>query len=413
MATARHEDLFAPELVHDPYPFFDHLRAEAPVHWNATHNTWILTGYADVIWLLRHPEYFSSVVFQNRPLEPEGSAMETQQALYHLIQSCFNDMLIQNDRPTHATLRQSIHGFFTPKSMGRWRSVVQSVIATLLDRLSPQGEMDLRHDFATPMTLLVMARLLGLPDSDDAFIRSLSEKLLLIARWRLLPRGQDDRVHATAVAIEALHDYLTPLIEARASSPQDDLLSVFAHAEHSGALSRHQVLANITMLLMAGHETSINLVCNGTLALLQHPEQWAALTRAPQSLAQTATEECLRYDPPVKSLRRIAARDIELAGQPIQPGEELRWMIAAANRDPSVFANPHAFDLKRTPNPHVGFGSGIHHCLGVVVARMEGQETFMALAQRFPSLHLRSTSLTYQPSLTFRTLTALPVAWNS
>lgn len=412
MAMVRHEDLFAPDILHDPYPYFRCVQDEAPVHWNGRHNTWIVTRHEDVVWLLRHPEYFSSVVFQNRPLAPEGPAPETQQVLYHLIQAYFTDMLIQNDRPTHTALRRAVHGFFTPKSMDRWRTEVQSVIATLLDRLEPQGAMDLRHDFAVPMTLLVMARILGLPDSDDDFIRSLSDKLLLIARWRLLPRGQDDRVHATAAAIETLQGYLTPLIEARATAPQDDLLSVLAHGERLGTLSRQQVLANIMMLLMAGHETSINLVCNGTLALLQHPEQWAALTQAPQSLAQTTTEECLRYDAPVKSLRRIAAQDVELVGHSIRQGEEIRWMIAAANRDPRVFTRPDMFDVMRAPNAHVGFGSGIHHCLGVVVARMEGQETLNALAQRFPAIRLQPTPLTYQASLTFRTLTALPVSWN-
>ena len=413
MVTVRHEDLFASDIVHAPYSYFNRVRAEAPVHWNDRHKTWILTRYDDVVWLLRHPEYFSSVVFQNRPLASEGTVPDSQQTPYTLIQSYFTDMLIQQDRPTHTALRHVIHGFFTPKSVARWRTVVQSVIATLLDRLEPQGAMDLRYDFAIPMTLLVMARLLGLPDRDDDVIRSLSDILLLIARWRLLPRSQDDRVHATAAAIEALHDYLNPLIDARATTPQNDLLSVFAHSERTGALSRHQVVANIIMLLMAGHETSINLVCNGTLALLHHPEQWAVLTQAPPSLAQAATEECLRYDPPVKSLRRVAAQTIELSGHTIRQGEELRWIIAAANRDPSVFDRPDVFDLRRDPNPHVGFGSGIHHCLGVVVARMEGQETLIALAQRFPTLHLQSTQLAYQPSLTFRTLTSLPLTWRS
>ncbi len=414
MTTVRHEDLFAPELLQNPYPYFRQVQDEAPVHWNDRHNTWIVTRYQDVVWLLRHPEYFSSIVFQNRPLAPaEALAPEPQQALYPLIQSYFTDMLIQNDRPIHTALRRAVHGFFTPKSMARWRPVVQSVIQNLLDQLEPQGEMDLRHDFAMPMTLLVMARLLGLPDRDDDFIRSLSDKLLLIARWRILPRGQDDRVYATAAAIEALQDYLTPLIEARSTTPQNDLLTVFAQGEHQGLFSRQQALANIMMLLMAGHETSINLVCNGTLALLQHPEQWVALNQEPQSLALTATEECLRYDAPVKSLRRIAAQDIDLAGHSIQRGEEVRWMMAAANRDPRVFAEPDTFDSTRTPNPHVGFGAGIHHCLGVVVARMEGQETLLALAQRFPKLHLQPEPLSYQASLTFRTLAAMPVAWSA
>ncbi len=412
MAMVRHEDLFAPDIVHDPYSYFSRVRNEAPVHWNDRHQTWVVTRYEDVVWVLRHPEHFSSVVFENRRLGREEDAPETQQVLYDLIQSYFTDMLIQHDRPTHTVLRQAVHGFFTPKSMARWRRVVQMVIADLLDEVEPRGEMDLRQDVAVPMTLFVMAHILGLPDSDHAFIRGLSDRLLLIARWRTLPRGQDERAYDTAGAIESLCDYLTPLIEARAHAPQADLLSVFAHAEGSGILSRQQVLANVMMLLMAGHETSINLVCNGVLALLKHPEPWAALTRSPQSLAQATTEECLRYDAPVKSLRRMTVQDIELAGQTIRQGEAVRWVIAAANRDPRVFSQPDTFDPMRSPNPHVGFGSGIHHCLGVVVARMEGQETLCAIARRLPRLRLQPVPLTYQASLTFRTLSALPLAWD-
>ncbi len=357
----------------DPYAYFARVRDEAPVHWNDHHHMWVVTRYRDIVWLLRHPEWFSSSVFQNRPLAAEADKPDAPQALYAMIQSSFTDMLIQHDRPIHTVLRRALHGFFTPKVMTHWRPMVQSIIADLLDRLSPQGEMGLRRDVAAPMTLLVMARLLGLPDLDDAVVRSLSDNLLLIARWRFLPHGQDDRARATAAAIEALHSMLTPLLEVRRSATQDDLLSMFARAEDAGLLSRHQVLANVMMLLMAGHETGINLVCNGVLALLQHPEQWAALTQAPQVAVQTATEECLRYDPPVKSLRRIATQDLELAGEHIRPGEEIRWVIAAANRDPLTFARPNQFDVMRTPNPHLGFGAGIHHCLGVSIARMEGQ----------------------------------------
>ena len=413
MVKVRHEDLLAPDIVYDPYAYFDHVRTEMPVHWNDRHRTWVVTRYHDIVWLLRHPEWFSSAIFHHRPLAPASTSPDTQQTLYALIQSSFTDMLIQHDRPIHTTFRRAIHSFFTPQAITRWRSVAQSIIVTLLDRLEPQGAMDLRCDVAIPMTLLIMTRLLGLPDLDDAAIYSLSDKLLLIARWRFLPHGQDDRAAATATAIEELYDVLTPHIKARAATPQDDLISLFAQVEHAGSLSRCQVLANVMMMLMAGHETSINLVCNSVLALLQHPESWAALTRHPQALIQTATEECLRYDPPVKSLRRIATQGLELAGQRIRQGDEIRWVIAAANRDPLVFDRPDQFDVTRTPNPHLGFGAGIHHCLGVTIARMEGQELLRALAQRLPALRLHDTPLAYQPSLTFRALTSLPVMWTS
>ena len=169
-------------------------------------------------------------------------------------------------------------------------------------------------------------------------------------------------------------------------------------------------MANAVLLLLAGHETTINLLCNGTLAFIRHPDQWALLQRNP-ALAVRATEECLRYDPPVKSRARIAAQDVELGGKVIRSLDRVRWFLTSANRDPEKFAAPEQFDITRDPNLHVAFGSGIHHCLGATLARLEGQEAFKALAQRFPALHLETEELEYQPSILFRSLKSLPVTF--
>jgi pimeloyl-[acyl-carrier protein] synthase len=176
-------------------------------------------------------------------------------------------------------------------------------------------------------------------------------------------------------------------------------------------MTRHQVLVNTALLLFAGHETTMNLICNGMLAFIRNPEQWARFKSDPDRWADSATEECLRYDPPVKSTQRIAAQDVERNGKHFKQGDRIRWVISAANRDPEVFANPDRFDIARSPNPHIAFGEGVHHCLGVSLARIEGQEVFKAMAERFPALRLETTSLEYQPSVQFRSLKALPVAW--
>ena len=144
---------------------------------------------------------------------------------------------------------------------------------------------------------------------------------------------------------------------------------------------------------------------------MNHPEQWALLKQDPAGWAKRATEECLRYDAPVKSIQRLAAQDVEMRGKVVHKDDRIRWFISSANRDPEVFTNPETFDISRDPNPHVAFGSGVHHCLGATIARLEGQEVFKALAERFPSLHVDSEELTYQPSITFRSLKSLPVAW--
>jgi cytochrome P450 len=298
-----------------------------------------------------------------------------------------------------------VHGYFTPKSMEKWRSLVQSAITDLLDEAEAQGQMDVMRDFATPLPLLVIAQMLGMPWQDRRFLRELSEKLIFIGR------GEPDRMRPTGEAIHGLVEYLSPLVAERLASPGDDLLSVLASGEKRGAYTRDEVLANAVLLLLAGHETTINLICNGTLAFIRHPDQWTLLQGNP-ALAERATEECLRYDPPVKSLQRLAMQDVEIGGKTLRALDRARWFITSANRDAAKFSEPDTFDITRDPNLHIAFGSGIHHCLGATLARVEGQEAFKAMVRRFPALHLKTEALEYQPSITFRSLKSLPVTWN-
>jgi pimeloyl-[acyl-carrier protein] synthase len=172
------------------------------------------------------------------------------------------------------------------------------------------------------------------------------------------------------------------------------------------------VLVNTSLLLLAGHETTINLLCNGTLAFIQHTDQWANLKRDPAGAAKLATEECLRYDAPVKSIQRIALQDVEMRGKVLKKDDRVRWFISSANRDPSKFEQPDTFNIARWPNQHVAFGAGIHHCLGATLARVEGQEVFKALGERFPGFQLDNEALEYQPSITFRSLKSLPIHWH-
>jgi cytochrome P450 len=405
MITAIHDDLFAPEVMADPYTYLGQLRAEDPVHWNAKYGVWIVTRYDDVVWLLRHPELFSSEVFKRDPRPPYPPIAEADMDMFTFVRDFFADFFIQHDRPEHMAMRKVVHGYFTPKAQESWRPLVQSVIADLLDEVEAQGQMDVMRDFATPLPVLVIAQMLGMPHQDRRFIRELAEKLLFIGR------GELNRMQPTVEGIKGLVEYLSPLVEERLANPGDDLLSVLASGEKSGAYTRDEVMANaVLLLLLAGHETTINLICNGTLAFVRHPEQWALLRHNP-SLAVPATEECLRYDPPVKSLQRIAVQDVELQGKVVHALDRLRWFIPSANRDPEKFSAPDTFDITRHPNSHVAFGSGIHHCLGATLARLEGQEAFKALSQRFPRLYVTTEELPYHPSIVFRSLMTLPVAW--
>jgi len=261
------------------------------------------------------------------------------------------------------------------------------------------------RDLATPLPVLVIAEMMGVPEADRPYIRQLAEKLLYIGR------GEYDRMKPLTEGMKGMIEYVSPLVDKRIANPGDDFISVLASGEKQGAFTRHQVLVNTSLLLLAGHETTINLLCNGTLAFIQHPNQWAKLQKDPTGAAKLATEECLRYDSPVKSIQRIATQDVEIRGKMLKKNDRVRWFISSANRDPNMFNNPDSFDITRWPNQHVAFGSGIHHCLGATLARVEGQQVFKALAERFPGFRADNEALEYQPSITFRSLKSLPVHW--
>ena len=399
------DDMFTADVIADPYGYYGRLREEDPIHWNELYDLWVITRHDDVVWMTRHHELFSTAVFRNDPRPAYPAILESDQDLYEYVRNYQADQFIQHDRPEHLEMRKVVHSYFTPRSMEAWRPFVQNAVKDLLDAAEAKGHMDVMRDVATPLPVLVIAQMMGVPEPDRPYIRELAEKLLYIGR------GEYDRMKPLTEGMQGMIDYVSPLVDERIVNPGDDFISVLAQGEKQGIFTRHQVLVNTSLLLLAGHETTINLLCNGTLAFMHHPEQWALLKQDPAGWAKRATEECLRYDAPVKSIQRLAVQDVEMRGKVVHKDDRIRWFISSANRDPEVFTNPETFDISRDPNPHVAFGSGVHHCLGATIARLEGQEVFKALAERFPSLHVDSAELTYQPSITFRSLKSLPVAW--
>ena len=405
MATAVRDDMFTPDVIADPYSYYGRLRDEDPVHWNDTYALWVLTRHDDVTWMTRHNELFSSAVFRNDPKPAYPAIDESDLGLYEYVRNYQADQFIQHDRPEHLDMRKIVHGFFTPKAMESWRPFVVNAVKELLDAAEEKGSMDVMRDLATPLPVLVIAQMMGVPAEDRPHVRELAEKLLYIGR------GEYDRMPILTDGMKGMFDYVSPLVDERIVRPGDDFISVLASGEKKGVFSRHQVLVNTSLLLLAGHETTINLICNGTLSFIQHPDQWALYMQDPVGRAKWATEECLRYDAPVKSIQRLASQDIEVRGKVMEKNDRIRWFISSANRDPNVFAEPDKFDISRQPNPHVAFGNGVHHCLGATLARVEGQEVFKALAERFPNLTAATEELEYQPSITFRSLKSLPVTW--
>jgi cytochrome P450 len=405
MGIAIQDDMFTPDVIADPYTYYGRLRDEDPVHWNEAYALWVITRHDDVTWMTRHNELFSSAVFKNDPRPAYPAIDESDLGLYEYVKNYQGDQFIQHDRPEHLDMRKIVHGYFTPKAMESWRPFVVNAVKELLDAAEEKGSMDVMRDLATPLPVLVIAQMMGVPAEDRPYVRELAEKLLYIGR------GEHDRMPILTDGMKGMVEYVSPLVDERIVRPGDDFISVLASGEKKGAFTRHQVLVNTSLLLLAGHETTINLLCNGTLAFLQHPDQWALYKKDPVGRAKWATEECLRYDAPVKSIQRLASQDLEMRDKVMRKDDRIRWFISSANRDPNVFADPEKFDISRQPNPHVAFGNGVHHCLGATLARVEGQEVFKALAERFPHLGVATGELEYQPSVTFRSLKSLPVTW--
>jgi cytochrome P450 len=405
MNTVVHDDMFTPDVIADPYGYYGRLRDEYPVHWNNTYGLWVITRHDDVTWLTRHHELFSSAVFKNDPRPAYPAIDESDLGLYEYVRNYQGEQFIQHDRPEHLDMRRIVHGYFTPKAMESWRPFVIDAVKDLLDAAEEKGSMDVMRDLATPLPVLVIAQMMGVPAEDRPYVRQLAEKLLYIGR------GEYDRMPILTDGMKGMLEYVSPLVDERIVRPGDDFISVLASGEKKGAFTRHQVLVNTSLLLLAGHETTINLLCNGTLAFMQHPDQWALFKEDPAGRAKWANEECLRYDAPVKSIQRLASQDVEMRDKVMRKDDRIRWFISSANRDPNVFAEPDRFDITRQPNPHVAFGNGVHHCLGATLARVEGQEVFKALAERFPNLQVETEELEYQPSITFRSLKSLPVTW--
>ena len=407
MLRNAHDDLFAPDAIRDPYGYFGTLRSEAPVHWNDQYQMWVVTSYERLVWTARHPEYFSSEVALRDNKPPSPTIPEEDMELFAAVRQWMAARFTQNDGTKHKEKRKVVHGYFTPKAMETWRPLVRQTVNDLLDELQGAGRMDVMNDFATPLTYSIIAGLMNIPPTDRAFVKELCGQMCGFD-------GDDpNRIRDYAAGVQAVTEYLAPIVAERVRDPGDDLLSVICKGEIMGVYTRDEVLANALLLLVAGHETTNDLISNGVLAFAQHADQFDLLRTDPDGRIVGAVEEVLRYDSPLKSIQRVATQDVDMGdGQTVSKDDRVRWVISSANRDPDVFDNPDGMDITRDPNPHVAFGSGVHHCLGATLARLEGQEAFAELARRFEGFELETDpdQLEYLPSVGQRTLLNLPVS---
>ena len=387
-----------PAFVEDPYPTYHVLRSQDPVH-HSPLGFWVLTRYADVIAMLRDPRLVK---------EPIAAFVAARFGM--AVPPGLGLSMLDRDPPDHTRLRGLVSKAFTPKALESLRPRIQQIVDGLLDQLEARGEMDLIEEFAYPLPVIVICEMLGVPVRDHERFK---EWGLDIARGldaiMLPPDSEVGR--RSMVGRRALAEYFRELIAGRRAAPREDMLSALIAAEEAGdKLDEDELLATCILLLVAGHETTVNLIGNGTLALLRHPEQLRRLREDP-ALIGSAIEELLRYDGPVQRTARIPSEDITIGGRTIPRGEMVMPFLGAANRDPAQFPDPDRLDITRTDNRHIAFGMGIHFCLGAPLARMEGQIAINTLLRRLPKLALAGQRPEHRQSLTLRGLVSLPVAF--
>jgi cytochrome P450 len=395
-------DLASSRFKADPYPFYARLRAEAPV-WRTTlrdkRTAWMVTRYEDVAGVLKDDRIAKD------PLNAQDPEQRAREPWVPGFLKPLERNMLDVDDPDHRRLRTLVSKAFTPRLIERLRQRIERICRELLDEMERNGKTELVRDYALPLPATVIAELLGIPASDHRKFHRWSNRIVSISSgrdvWKALP-----------AALSFLR-YLRKMAERRRSQPEDDLMSALVQAEEAGdKLSQDELLAMAFLLLVAGHETTVNLIANGTLALIEHPEQLERLERDP-SLIKPAVEELLRYTSPVEiATERYARQDLEVAGKVVPRGELVLAVLGSANRDDMYFENPDTLDLTRDPNKHLAFGrGGAHHCLGAPLARMEGQIALTALLRRFPEIRVAvpHESLRWHRGLFLRGLERLPL----
>ena len=371
---------FLPSYEANPYPAYAALRAEDPVHFSAAIQAWVLTAYEDCERVLRDADTFSSSSFTASG--QLATALQQQRREFPLGEV---PTVLNSDPPVHTRLRSLLNRAFTPRAIDGLRPHVEEIAASLLaDADRAGGRFDAVTGFAQPLPIIVIAELLGVPPSDRDRLKEWSTA---IANTTNVLNTEPALAAARQATLELIA-YMDEVVAQRRTAPGADIMTALVQAEEGGErLSHDELLAFSILLLLAGHETTTNLIGNGLLALTEHPEQ-AARLRADRALLPSAVEEFLRYDSSVQGAVRFARQTAEVGGRTIEQGSTLLLLLGAANRDPAQFPEPDALDVARSPNRHLSFGRGIHFCLGAPLARLEGDIAFTALLDRFPELRV-------------------------
>jgi cytochrome P450 len=371
-------DPFAPGFTDDPYPQYATLRAGAPVHHHPL-GFWLLTRYEDVSFLLRATDM--SVEDRN---VTDATIVELRQQMYPDEANQTDQSMLDRDPPDHTRLRKLVSKAFTPRSVRALEPRITELVDGMLDEAARQGQVDLVDALAFPLPFAVIAEMLGTPPADHERIRQLSGTVVR----SLEPVNDPELVRAIAAADSELVEIAAEMIAWKRRNPADDLLTALINAEDGGdVLNDDELIAQTLLLYIAGHETTVNLISGGTLALLRHPDQLARLRENPD-LAGNAVEELLRYDSPVQASRRVTLQPVTIGGHEVPAGAFVMASLGSANRDESYWgADAAELRLDReNARQHVSFGAGPHHCLGASLARLEATIALSHLVTRFPGL---------------------------
>ena len=402
------QDLFSylaqPEYLINPYPVYTYLRdnfrvfiSEMPPNF-LWRKLYCIPRYHDIVSVLK------SNKFGKIPKKTEKSAEYQQRVKRSITSKLKDDVIVFIDPPRHTRIKSVLSNSFTPKYVSQLRPQLEEIAYDLLEKLKDKKEFDLKADFAYPFPVHVIARLLGVPDEDIEKLKVWSS--YLVKSVDAVPMSDEDYKMTIKSGFE-IATYLQKLIKQKRSADEDDLTSkLVKNNNEEEKLSIGELISNLGFLLIAGHETTMNLICNGTLALLSHPDQLEMFKSDPK-LVPSAVEEMLRFESPVQLLSRVTQEPVEIAGTAIPEGEQVGLLIGAGNRDPEVFEDPDKFDITRKENPHLSFGHGIHYCLGAPLGRLEGEIALKGLFEMFPSLKLEEKKPQYRPSASMRELLSL------
>lgn len=389
----------SPDFRRNPYPYYDMLRTHVPIFHYEPWNSYFLSSYEDCATLLRDNRLGHGTWHEDNVPEQQKALAKMQK-----------DWVLFKNPPDHTRLRGLVYKAFTPRMVEQLKEMIQRVTDQLLDKVQDKGEMELIADLAYPLPVAVIAEMLGIPQSEQHKFHQLSNDLA-----RSLDLTEETAVYDRASeAAASFTEYLAHLAHKRRQNPQNDLLSALVAVEEAGdKLTSNELYATCAFLFVAGHETTINLIGNGMLALLQNQDQFEELKEHlnNETIIKTAIEEFLRYDSPVQMTSRMALEDIEYKDHHFPKGTEVAFLIGAANHDPQQFLDPQTLDITRPKNQHLSFGGGIHYCLGAPLARLEGRIAITTLLQRMPNLQLATNQPQFVDNYLLRGLKTLSLTF--